>query len=127
LTDPVDPAFVRGFQLASLAGPVDAAFLDGVVVQSLCMPAHVWRAVLEPLLSEDHSGLLGQIRIPTLVIWGDRDTFCDRAEQDRLARTIPGASLVVHEGVGHAPHWENPRRVAAAITHFLNRVHDAAA
>lgn len=127
LSDPVDPAFARGFQLESLAGPVDAAFIEGVVAESLRLPASVWRNVLRVLLNEDHSGRLGEISAPTLIIWGDRDAFCDRAEQEYLARSVPDARLVVHAGVGHAPHWENPGRVAAAITDFLGQARLSAA
>lgn len=119
LTDPVDPAFARSFQMASLAGPVDAAFIDGAIAESLRLPAGVWQSVLRSLLDDDHSDRLREVRAQTLVIWGDRDVFCDRTEQERLARDIPDARLVVHEGVGHAPHWENPVRVAADITDFL--------
>lgn len=119
LGDPVDPAFVRAFQLASLAGSVDVRFIDGAVAESLRLPATIWRGVLRSLLDEDHTNRLQEIKAPTLIIWGDRDALGDRAEQDRLARDIPDTRLVVHTGVGHAPHWENPGRVAADIAAFL--------
>ena len=45
LRDPIDPAFVREFQLSTLAQPVPAAFIDTVVAESLKVPARVWRAI----------------------------------------------------------------------------------
>jgi pimeloyl-ACP methyl ester carboxylesterase len=119
LSDPVDPAFARAFQMASLAGPVDPAFIDAAVAESLRLPASVWRSVLRALLDDDHSNRLSEIRAPAVIIWGDCDAFGDRGQQDLLGRAIPDARLVVHAGVGHAPHWENPARVAADITAFL--------
>lgn len=115
LTDPVDPAFARAFQESSLARPVPADFLEGVIDESLKLPARVWRAALDAVRQEDRSALLARIAAETTVIWGDHDGFCDRAEQNRLVRSIPNARLVVHAGIGHSPHWEDPVRAAADI------------
>jgi non-heme chloroperoxidase len=119
LSDPVDPDFARSFQMASLAGPVDPRLIDGAVAESLRLPASVWKGVLRALLDDNHTNRLREIRVPALIIWGDRDVFSDRAEQERLAHEIPDARLVIHAGVGHAPHWENAGRVAADMTAFL--------
>jgi pimeloyl-ACP methyl ester carboxylesterase len=127
LTDPVDPAFARSFQESSLNRPVPADFLAGVIDESLKLPAHVWRAALDAVRHEDRSALLGRIAVETTVIWGDRDGFCGRAEQDRLTRSIPRARLIVHEGTGHAPHWEEPARVAADIAASIGTIRQAAA
>jgi pimeloyl-ACP methyl ester carboxylesterase len=34
---------------------------------------------------------------------------------------IPAADLVVYEGAGHSPNWEQPQRVADDIAAFLRR------
>jgi pimeloyl-ACP methyl ester carboxylesterase len=47
-------------------------------------------------------GRLGEIRAPTLVVTGDRDTPGNRAASDALAKGIPGARLVVIRGADHA-------------------------
>lgn len=127
LADPVDPAFVRAFQESSLARPVPADFFAGVIDESLKLPARVWRAAFDPLRHEDRSALLGRIAAGTTLIWGDRDGFCTRAEQDRLARSIPRARLLVYEGTGHAPHWEEPARAAADIAAAIGAPRRAAA
>jgi pimeloyl-ACP methyl ester carboxylesterase len=127
LVDPVDPAFVRAFQESSLARPVPADFLAGAIDESLKLPARVWRAAFDPLRHEDRSALLGRIAAETTVIWGDRDGFCTRTEQDRLARSIPRTRLLVYEGTGHAPHWEEPARAAADIAAAIGTPRRAAA
>lgn len=121
LTDPVDAAFVRAFQEGTLARPVPPSFLDTVVAESRKVPARVWREALRAMLDEDFSRHLGGITAPALIVWGDRDGFSSRIEQDRLMRALPGATLAVHEGAGHAPHWEDPERVVTEITSFLAR------
>jgi pimeloyl-ACP methyl ester carboxylesterase len=118
LTDPVDPSFVREFQMSTLAQPVSRAFLDTIVRESLKLPARVWRAALKGLLEADFSRDLGRIEAPTLIVWGDQDALFPRSDQDTLAAAIPGSRLVVYPGAGHALHWENPRRFAADLTAF---------
>jgi pimeloyl-ACP methyl ester carboxylesterase len=42
-----------------------------------------------------------------------------RKDQDTLLAAIPGARLVVYEGIGHALHWEDPERVAGTLVEFI--------
>jgi pimeloyl-ACP methyl ester carboxylesterase len=127
LTDPIDPAFVREFQESTVARPVPEEVLDGAVQESLKVPARVWRAVFEGFLEDDVAGALGRIEAPTLVVWGDRDAFCSRADQDTLLAAIAGSRLNVHEGAGHAIHWEDPARFAADLVAFIDQLGDRAA
>ncbi|HEX2439329.1 MAG TPA: alpha/beta hydrolase [Methylomirabilota bacterium] len=47
------------------------------------------------------------LRVPTLVLWGDRDTTTPLADGQHIAQIIPGAYLVVMTGVGHMPQIED--------------------
>lgn len=120
LVDPIDPPFVREFQQSTLAQPVPTTFFETVVRESLKVPARVWRAMFSTFLQEDWSGELGKITAPTLIIWGDRDAFCPRSDQDMLEATLPDSRLVVYSGAGHDPHWEEPERFAADLTNFTS-------
>jgi pimeloyl-ACP methyl ester carboxylesterase len=120
--DPVDPDFVREFQLSTTERPLPAGQLDVFVAESLKLPARVWRAAAEGFPRGDLYGELTAIAAPALLIWGDRDAISPRAEQDRLAEAIPGARLSVYEGTGHAVHWEEPERFAAEVAAFAARV-----
>jgi non-heme chloroperoxidase len=123
MTDPIDPAFVRDFQSATLAQPVAMAFLSMVVAESLKLPARIWREALTGQMREDVAGELGGVASPALVIWGDRDALLpERSEQETLAASITGARLVVYPGAGHAVHWEEPALVAADIAAFAGRL-----
>ncbi len=122
LTDPIDPAFVRDFQQSTLTRPVPPDFFEGVVGDSLKVPARVWKSALEPLLTMDFLPRLSEIAAPTLVIWGDRDAFTLRAEQDELNRAITGSRLMVYAGTGHSPHWEEPERYIADLMAFIQSV-----
>ncbi|MGH6902741.1 MAG: alpha/beta fold hydrolase [Geminicoccaceae bacterium] len=122
LLDPIDPDFVAEFQRSTLARPVPQTFLDTIVEESLKAPARVWRAALQGLFMADHSGELQKIRTPTLIVWGDRDEFFSRRDQDALAAAIAGSELVIYPGAGHAPQWEEPGRLAADLAAFAERV-----
>jgi pimeloyl-ACP methyl ester carboxylesterase len=65
---------------------------------------------------------LTRLTIPALILWGDRDAFSLRSDQDALKTAIRDAELVVFSGAGHSPTWEEPARVAAILTSFVNRV-----
>jgi pimeloyl-ACP methyl ester carboxylesterase/tetratricopeptide (TPR) repeat protein len=121
LTDPIDPAFVRGFQQSTLTRPVPPEFFDMIVGESMKVPARVWKAALEPYRTANFVSRLTTIRVPTLLVWGDRDAFTLRADQDGLVQAIPGARLVVYTGTGHCPHWEEPERFAKEIVSFIPR------
>ena len=122
LADPVPRAFARDFQLGTVVRPLPEAFLEMVVNESLTLPASVWRALFAGFLADDQVESLARITAPTVVVWGDRDVICPRADQDALLRTIPGATLVVVPDAGHAVHWEVPSALAEALATFASAV-----
>jgi pimeloyl-ACP methyl ester carboxylesterase len=65
---------------------------------------------------------LGRLDLPVLVLWGERDPVSVVAIGERLAREIPGASMVRLTGVGHYPMVEDPARFASAVLDFWRRV-----
>jgi pimeloyl-ACP methyl ester carboxylesterase len=74
-----------------------------------------------PCSTTEFDGRLGRVTAPALIVWGDRDGFSSRAEQDRLLGALRRAVLSIHQGAGHAPHWEDPPSVAAEIAGFVER------
>lgn len=118
LTDPVQEEFVRAFQESTIARPVPAEFMDVIVAESLRLPARVWRQLFDGML-EAPDVAAGRIAARTLLLWGAEDGVFGREQQTRLLELIPGARLHVYEGVGHAPHWENPEDFSADLVAFL--------
>ena len=122
LSDPVDPEFVRDFVESTVVGPVPHAFLEVMIGESLKVPARVWKATLDGLLNATPPVETGTICAPTLIVWGDRDDFVHRSDQERLAAAICESQFVAYEGAGHVVHWEEPERVAADIAAFVGRL-----
>ena len=120
LTDPVDPAIAREFQLSTLSRPTAPGMVDACVLESLKVPARIWREAFAGFLELDHRGELGRITAPTLIADGDRDEFFTPAHQRALHDAIPGSTLLIYPGGGHAPHWEDPDRVTADLMSFFD-------
>ncbi|MEM4968171.1 MAG: alpha/beta hydrolase, partial [Nitrososphaerota archaeon] len=65
---------------------------------------------------------LGEIKVPTLIIAGDRD---DRVPLDYVKRAkemIPNSKLIILEGYGHYFLLEAPERVNKEILEFLRSI-----
>jgi non-heme chloroperoxidase len=121
LSDPVPVEFAREFQESTVYRPLPEDFMQRVVRESLKLPARVWRSVLKGLMDMVDTSVIGDISIPTLILWGDRDSIFDRAEQDALAASLQNAVLKIYPETGHALHWERPRPFAEDLKDFIAR------
>jgi pimeloyl-ACP methyl ester carboxylesterase len=61
---------------------------------------------------------LGQIQIPTLVLWGDSDRIVTPAYGQAFAAAIPHARFSIVTDAGHLPHFEQPQATFAALDAF---------
>ncbi|HEY2851456.1 MAG TPA: alpha/beta hydrolase [Gemmatimonadaceae bacterium] len=59
------------------------------------------------------------LRMPALVIWGDRDEITPLAQGRELAALLPNAQLKVLRGVGHIPAIEASGAFNGALVEFL--------
>jgi len=63
---------------------------------------------------------LGEIAVPTLLIWGEKDGITSRAHHDEIMDAIPGARLEVIAGAGHLPTVEAPEIVVPLLSEFID-------
>lgn len=68
----------------------------------------------------DSRPLLGRIRVPTLVLVGDRDALTPPELAREMADGIDGASLVVVPHSGHLSTLERPEAVTQALREWLS-------
>ena len=111
--------FLREFQVSTVYDGVSTEFIDRTVQESAKLPAHAWRGLLEGLLAADRPVALGTSGIPTLVLWGDKDTYAVASEQPELVALIRTATLRAYPETGHAPHWERPAAFARDVNDFV--------
>jgi pimeloyl-ACP methyl ester carboxylesterase len=63
---------------------------------------------------------LEQVKVPTLVLVGEKDVF-QREQADLLARRVPGVRVIVVPGGGHLLNLTSPKEFQAAVTSFLKK------
>lgn len=64
---------------------------------------------------------LAELKLPTLILWGEKDTWILPKYGHEFARRIPGAKLILYPGLGHVPMEEAPQETARDVRAFLGR------
>jgi pimeloyl-ACP methyl ester carboxylesterase len=57
--------------------------------------------------------------MPTLIVWGDRDTIIPISHAHQAHEAMPNSRLEIMEGVGHFPHVEEPYQFVEIVVDFL--------
>jgi len=63
---------------------------------------------------------LPSLHVPTLLLWGLKDSAFQPYQLARWQALLPHAATVTLEHAGHWPHEEEPARVVEALERFLN-------
>jgi pimeloyl-ACP methyl ester carboxylesterase len=58
--------------------------------------------------------------VPTLILWGDRDTIIPARHGIRAHELMPGSRLRIFDGARHFPHHDDPTGFAAEIMGFVD-------
>ncbi len=122
MEDPLERDQIEELQKEVMGGKIPQQFLETIVQESLKVPARVWKLMVLRDLEEDMSAEQSKISAPTLIMWGDQDPVIPRSAQDLLLKTIPNSKLLIYEGLGHGPHWEDPERFAADLVNFIKTI-----
>jgi pimeloyl-ACP methyl ester carboxylesterase len=59
--------------------------------------------------------------VPTLLMWGSKDTAVYASSAERLAKFFPNSESIVFPGIGHLPYEECPEEFNRAVIGFLTR------
>lgn len=77
------------------------------------------RQVMVKAINEDLTNLLPNIKVPTLLIWGDKDTATPLSDAETMEKLIPDAGLVVLKNTGHYSFLEDFYTFSRVIDSFL--------
>jgi pimeloyl-ACP methyl ester carboxylesterase len=110
-----------------------ASVIEGIILGDDWAGAEAWKAKwrkIKPVnmlgcmntlaTRDDVTGKLGQIKVPALVVHGDKDAAIELGLAEKLAAGLPDAKLVVVPGAGHAANLTHPAVVNPAIAAFLD-------
>src|ERR671923_1303816 len=83
---------------------------------------HTVRAVIEPSGQRvsAHDRLELAALLPSLIVWGERDSIIPLAHGAAAHAAMPGSRLEVFPGAGHMPHHADPDRFARVLTDFCD-------
>lgn len=65
------------------------------------------------------NGRLGEIKKPTLIVWGKQDGLLKLADGEQFKREIAGSELVIFDQCGHVPMVEKAADFNKAVLSFL--------
>lgn len=114
-----DMAGFRTFAAMTMSEPpyIPGFILDAVGAEAIeRVPRHEY--IFGQLQGPRLDDRLGQIKTPTLIIWGDEDKLL-HVSMTSVWRKIPGSRVFLFKGVGHMPHMERPAESADLYHRFL--------
>jgi len=101
-----------------------------VLLDDALANAQVLEKVFWTLADEGIAGVLnarlGEVRTPTLIVWGRHDQLIDVSVVDELRRGITNSVAVIMEHVGHVPMLEAPQETAEHHLALLARASGSA-
>jgi len=78
------------------------------------------RETMKNLISVDLVPEFSKITVPTLLLWGTKDTATPLSDGRLINQAISGSKLVVFDGVGHSPHQAEPQKVGNEIAAWIS-------
>jgi branched-chain amino acid transport system permease protein len=100
--------------------PENLTYFEQLVTDAEQMDAAAFTAIADALNHWNRFGDGRDLRLPTLLVWGDQDIIVDRDAMTRTLIAIPGANnLEVLRGVGHSPMIEAPEALFERIFDFI--------
>lgn len=121
-----DPAAMMRFTLSIITAPGFSEKNPGVVEEMIAnvreqpTSGSAFMAQVQAILTSDRADLVREIRHRTLVVHGNDDKLIPPSNGRALAEAIPGARLVMMNGVGHMPMIEAPDELARIVLAFLS-------
>ena len=80
---------------------------------------HMMRTILSKAVNEDLKHVMSDIKVPTLLIWGKKDTATPLCDAETMNKLIKESGLVAFDNVGHYSFLERPYDFDAIMKNFL--------
>ena len=93
--------------------------IESILNEPSPQPQEAYARQVEATISFESEGRLGQIRAPTLLLFGDEDILTPSRFARSLEAGIPNATLRLVEGAGHGLPWSHPEEFNRLARAFL--------
>ena len=74
---------------------------------------------IAPAGSDKYLRLLKKVKVPTLIIWGEKDEIIPMEKSDALAAVLEDAKRVILKGAGHPCYVDSPEEFHRELLAFL--------
>jgi pimeloyl-ACP methyl ester carboxylesterase len=113
------PELVTHLVLTATSGGLDLREFGATDWRPAYLRLHPHAAPWITTASIDLRDLIPTLRVPTLLLWGDRDPISPPAVGKHLAGQIPSSRLTIIAGGEHAMGYLMPERLAPHIAEFI--------
>ncbi len=103
---------------APLPGQFRKIFFEDANAHKDLLDKIFW-TIVETAVENPLNEQLGNLKVPTLVIWGRHDRLIHVSCAEVIHEKVPHSELVIFEDVGHIPMIEKPKKTAAVKLAFL--------
>ncbi len=98
----------------------DATLMESIYAMIARATVAHFEAQIRALLARpDRTAVLGELRVPTMVLCGHDDSWAPLARHQEMARRIPGSQLVDVPEAGHMSTMERPEAITSALLAWL--------
>jgi len=104
--------------LSKAQRPVRALFYTLIRRKDYLLAEGVMKETMRKVISQDLRPYLSKIKIPTLIIWGNKDTLTPLADAYLMRQEIKGSILHIIKGASHYLPKQYYRELAKAINIF---------
>ena len=111
---------MRAFLKACVAKPLSPDDLETALCWNMAVPARIRANLVSREIDGDD--VLRALTLPVLVTHGRADSVVLPAMAEHVLATCPVAEPSWYEGVGHAPHLEEPERLNRELAGLTRRV-----
>lgn len=113
------PETVRLILSGAFATLPDPKYFEQLVADGNGWGRTIYMETLDEMVRFNVADRLGEIRVPTLVTWGDKDTAVPFPGIVEYFTGIPNCGLEVWHGVGHSGPIEVPNRFVGLLARFI--------
>ena len=79
----------------------------------------VLRKTMNIILNEDLKKIMPNINVPTLLIWGEKDTATPISDAKQMEKIIPNCGIATIKGAGHYSYLDNQIQCLAILDEFF--------
>lgn len=116
---------LRPLVVGAFATPPAGDYLEHLIADAARWNRAIYLGTMDDMARFNVSARLAEIKVPTLVTWGDKDTVVPFAGVAEVFTSVPGCAIEVWHGVGHSGPIEIPTRFVELLTRFVGEVNAA--